>query len=40
MNDSEYIAALSLLQNQQLTVSAAMQSYASIQKLSLFNFIN
>lgn len=40
MNDSEYIAALSQLQNQQLTVSAAMQSYASIQKLSLFNFIN
>ena len=40
MNDSEYIAALSRLQNQQLTVSAAMQSYASIQKLSLFNFIN
>lgn len=40
MNDSEYIAALSKLQNQQTTVSAAMQSYASIQKLSLFNFIN
>lgn len=40
MNDSEYIAAISRLQNQQVTVSAAMQSYASIQKLSLFNFIN
>lgn len=40
MNDSEYIAAIARLQNQQVTVSAAMQSYASIQKLSLFNFIN
>lgn len=34
------VKALSQLKTQETTVSAALQSYASIQKLSLFNFIN
>ena len=40
LNDTEMIAALSKLKNQETAVSTALQSYASIQKLSLFNFIN
>lgn len=38
-NDKEMVAAYSQLQQQQTAVSAALQSYASIQKLSLFDFI-
>ena len=38
--DIDMVAALSQLQTQQTAVSAALQSYASIQKLSLFNYIN
>ncbi len=34
------VKALSDLESQQTAVSAALQSYASIQKLSLFNYIN
>lgn len=34
------VKALSQLKTQETAVSAALQSYASIQKLSLFNFIN
>lgn len=40
MNSSEQIAAIARLKNQETAVSTALQSYASIQKLSLFNFIN
>ena len=39
--DSEgMVRAISQMQTQQTAVSAALQSYASIQKLSLFNYIN
>ncbi len=34
------VEALSQLKTQETAVSAALQSYASIQKLSLFNYIN
>lgn len=36
----DMVKALSQLKTQETAVSAALQSYASIQKLSLFNFIN
>ena len=38
--DIDMVAALSQLKTQETAVSAALQSYASIQKLSLFNYIN
>ena len=38
--DIDMVKALSDLTTQQTAVSAALQSYTSIQKLSLFNFIN
>ncbi len=38
--DIDMVKALSDLESQQTAVSAALQSYASIQKLSLFNYIN
>lgn len=38
--DLDMVAALSELKTQETAVSAALQSYASIQKLSLFNYIN
>ena len=38
--DLDMVAALSQLKTQETAVSAALQSYASIQKLSLFNYIN
>ena len=38
--DIDMVAALSQLKAQETAVSAALQSYASIQKLSLFNYIN
>lgn len=38
--DIDIVAALSQLKTQETAVSAALQSYASIQKLSLFNYIN
>lgn len=34
------VRAIAQMQTQQTSVSAALQSYASIQKLSLFNYIN
>ena len=37
--DIDMVAALSQLKTQETAVSAALQSYASIQKLSLFNYI-
>ena len=37
--DIDMVAALSQLNTQQTAVSAALQSYASIQKLSLFDYI-
>ncbi|OOH88745.1 flagellar hook-associated protein 3 [Comamonas kerstersii] len=37
--DIDAVAALSQLKTQETAVSAALQSYASIQKLSLFNYI-
>lgn len=37
--DIDMVKALSDLESQQTAVSAALQSYASIQKLSLFNYI-
>lgn len=37
--DIDPVAALSQLKTQETAVSAALQSYASIQKLSLFNYI-
>ena len=37
--DIDMVAALSQLKTQQTAVSAALQSYASIQKLSLFDYI-
>ncbi len=37
--DLDMIAGISDFQNQQTAYSAALQSYAQIQKLSLFNFI-
>lgn len=39
MNETEQIAAISKLKMQETAVSTALQSYASIQKLSLFDFI-
>ena len=38
--DIDMVEALSRLKTQETAVSAALQSYASIQKLSLFNYIN
>lgn len=38
--DIDMVKALSQLKTQEVAVSAALQSYSSIQKLSLFNFIN
>ena len=38
--DIDMVAALSQLKTQETAISAALQSYASIQKLSLFNYIN
>ena len=38
--DIDMVAALSQLKTQETAVSAALQSYASIQKLSLFDYIN
>ena len=38
--DIDMVKALSALESQQTAVSVALQSYASIQKLSLFNYIN
>lgn len=38
--DIDMVAALSQLKTQETTVSAALQSYATIQKLSLFNYIS
>lgn len=38
--DLNMVKALSKLKTQEVAVSAALQSYTSIQKLSLFNFIN
>ena len=39
--DSEVmVIAISQMQTQQTAVSAALQSYASIQKLSLLNYIS
>ena len=38
--DLDMVKALSEFQNQQTAYSAALGSYAQIQKLSLFNFIN
>ena len=38
--DINAVKALSKLKTQEVAVSAALQSYTSIQKLSLFNFIN
>jgi len=37
--DIDMVAALSQLKTQETAVSAALQSYASIQKLSLFDYI-
>lgn len=37
--DIDAVAALSQLKTQETAVSAALQSYASIQKLSLFDYI-
>jgi flagellar hook-associated protein 3 FlgL len=38
--DLDMVKALSSFQNQQTGYSAALQSYASIQKMSLFNYLN
>lgn len=38
--DLDMVAAISSFQNQQTGYQAALQSYASIQKLSLFQYIN
>jgi flagellar hook-associated protein 3 FlgL len=38
--DLDMVKALSTFQNQQTGYSAALQSYASIQKMSLFNYLN
>jgi flagellar hook-associated protein 3 FlgL len=38
--DLDMVKAISSFQNQQTGYSAALQSYASIQKMSLFNYLN
>ena len=38
--DLDMVSAISSFQNQQTGYQAALQSYASIQKLSLFQYIN
>jgi flagellar hook-associated protein 3 FlgL len=37
--DTDYAAAVTRLSTQELALQAAQQSYASIAKLSLFNYI-
>jgi len=39
LSDTEQVEAIARLQNQQIALSASLQAYASIQKLSLFDFI-
>ena len=39
ITNTDYVAATSQLTTQELALQAASQSYASIAKLSLFNFL-
>ena len=39
VQDVDLVSTISAFQNQQTSYSAALQSYAQIQKLSLFNYI-
>jgi flagellar hook-associated protein 3 FlgL len=40
LQDVDYAAAVTKLSSQELTLQAAQESYASIAKLSLFNYLS